>query len=119
MATMRYLRTQIFFSLSFSRSLSPASIDKLSEYMKIDVLTPATPRRTSAAGTPWRSSLSSSAAPTRTVGWTDSSTLVDGIYATQFSITQFQKPNPEVRPTGPKLAILVLEDSEAGWNGDQ
>ena len=71
-------------------------IDKLSEYMKIDVI--YTEEDIGGGDTVEKLIIKLGGANPDGAVETDSSTLVDGIYATQFSITQVPKPNPKYDP---------------------
>lgn len=71
-------------------------IDQLSEYMKIDVI--YTEEDIGGGDTVEKLIIKLGGANPDGAVETDSSTLVDGIYATQFSITQVPKPNPKYDP---------------------
>lgn len=83
-------------------------IDKLSEYMKIDVI--YTEEDIGGGDTVEKLVIKLGGANPDGGVETDSSTLVDGIYATQFSITQVPKPNPKHDPNDPHSFPFLRPD---------
>ena len=88
-------------------------IDKLSEYMKIDVI--YTEEDIGGGDTVEKLIIKLGGANPDGGVETDSSTLVDGIYATQFSITQVPKPNPNHDPKDPN-SLPYLKPDGTGTN---
>lgn len=94
-------------------------IDKLSEYMKIDVI--YTEEDIGGGDTVEKLIIKLGGANPDGGVETDSSTLVDGIYATQFSITQVPKPNPKYDPNAqvgdPGFGKFLKPDGTGTNNG--
>ena len=88
-------------------------IDQLSEYMKIDVI--YTEEDIGGGDTVEKLIIKLGGANPDGAVETDSSTLVDGIYATQFSITQVPKPNPNHDPKDPN-SLPYLKPDGTGTN---
>ncbi len=78
-------------------------IDQLSEYMKIDVV--YTEEDIGAGQTVEKLTIRLGNANPDADVTTDSTLLVDGTYAAQFSITQVPQPNPNFDPTKPPNGV--------------
>lgn len=92
-------------------------IDQLSEYMKIDVT--YTEEDIGAGQTVEKLVIKLANANPNGAVTTDSSTLIDGIYATQFSITQVPQVNPDFDATKPANAVdnfKYLKEDGSGTN---
>lgn len=91
-------------------------IDKLSEYMKIDAV--YTTEDIGAGETVEKLIIKLGGANPDSAVETDSSTLVDGIYATQLSIDQIPKPNPDFDKDKPAGAdnFMYLKPDGTGTN---